>query len=558
MEPEPQSLPEGYYLQNFESVLQDVRSRYPDLLLERERERLEAFLALPLPARRIYVRMLTRKGPWFRQDDLRYSEIPDLAGALDALAGAGFCATAPDDPATLEPLLRKAEIEALLDRCAVPRARGLSRAALGQRLREAALPLCGEALAAALPVACPLERDWARLLCFLFFGNAEQDLTEFVLADTGRIRFEDYPLDPGGRLFQSRADVDFLLDLGRLREAFQEAAALGDLAALERITGTLRDTLPHPGVRQQRRFHGLLNDLGREWERRGQPEWALGCYALSQRPPARERTVRLLAAGGRRAQAAALAAELAEGPWDAGEDVFAGAFLRRQARHDNLAAAWVLTHPAPEPLPGLQLRLPRHPSGLVERAALAAAEAQGWRGMFTENGLWRGLFGLALWEVLFAPVPGAFQHRFQSAPADIGGPGFYGLRREPLERRLEELAGPGAFRRAVLATAARKRGVANAFVDWRALDEGFLEAALAALPEAAGLSVVRAMAHSPRALGHGFPDLFLHRSGPPRCAVWEVKGPGDSLRPEQERWLRHLGQSGIEAQVVRVEYLPTP
>ena len=90
MEPEP--LPEAYYLHHFETVLHDVRSRYDDLLLPRERERTETFLTLPVSARRLYVRMLTRKGPWFRQDGLRYPEIPDLPGALDALARAGFCA----------------------------------------------------------------------------------------------------------------------------------------------------------------------------------------------------------------------------------------------------------------------------------------------------------------------------------------------------------------------------------------------------------------------------------------------------------------------------------
>ena len=50
-------------------------------------------------------------------------------------------------------------------------------------------------------------------MVFLFFGNGDQGLTEFVLTDIGRVHFEDYPVDPGGRLFQAREDVDFLLAL---------------------------------------------------------------------------------------------------------------------------------------------------------------------------------------------------------------------------------------------------------------------------------------------------------------------------------------------------------
>ena len=558
MEPEP--LPEGYYLPYFETILRDVRSRYDDLLLPRERERAVAFLALPLSARRLYVRMLTRKGPWFRQDGLRYPEIPDLPQALADLAGAGFCAlgaqAGPDD---LLPLLRRDELESLLDRIPVSRSRNLPRAALAGLLSgEAARPGVREQLAGSVPAAAPLELEWTRLLVFLFFGNGEQDLTDFVLADTGRIRFEAYPVDPRGRLFQARADVDFLLELGQLRLESEAAVAAGNLDRLGQITGTLLETFPHPGVRQQRRFHGLLNDLGRAWERLGDPDRALACYALSLRPPARERTVRLLAARKRLRQAAGLAAELAAAPWDVAEERFADRFLRRLARDENLAAAWVLTRPAPEPVPEIRLRLPRHASGLVEDAALEAARAGGWEGFFSENALWRGLFGLALWDILFAPVPGAFQHRFQSGPADLGDPGFLARRRDAFDRRMAELAAPGAFAARILDSAERKRGIANPFVDWRALAPDLLAAALAALPAAAGLSVFRAMAPNPLAFGHGFPDLFLHRADPPRCMLWEVKGPGDTLRPEQERWLRHFNQEGIEARVARVEYLPAP
>ena len=74
--------------------------------------------------------------------------------------------------------------------------------------------------------------------------------------------------------------MDFLLALRDLRLDFERTAAAGDAEALDRITRSLLETLPHPGVRQQRRFHALLNDLGRAWERRGNPDQALACYAL--------------------------------------------------------------------------------------------------------------------------------------------------------------------------------------------------------------------------------------------------------------------------------------
>ncbi len=551
----PGPLPGGYYLLNFQTVLQDVQGRCADLLRPGERELAERFLALPVQARRLYVRMLTRKGPWFRLDGLRYPEIPDLGEALAVLRGAGFAAAgdaaAPED---LLPLARKEEIlEWLRD---PPQARSRSRGDLAASLLARGGPGLGPALAAAVPAAAPLHLDWARLMFLLFFGNGDQDLTDFILADTGRVRFETYPLDPGGRLFQSREDVDFLLALQDLRGAFGSAARDGDLQALGRITDALLATCPHPGVRQQRRFHRLLNDLGLEWERRREPDRALGCYALSRLPPARERAARILAGRGRLHAAAERAAEMAAAPWDVGEEQFAHRFLRRLARHENLAAAWVLTHRSPEPVPEVRLLLPGPRPGTVEQAALEAARAEGWDGFFSENVLWRALFGLALWEVLFAPVPGAFQHRFQAAPADLGGPDFFLRRSGLVEARLARLAEPGAFAREVRAAAGAKRGIANVFVNWRALDPSWLERALDALPGAAAVSVLAAMAPNPLAFASGFPDLFLFRPDPPRCRLWEVKGPGDALRPGQERWLRHFNRAGIDARVARVEYRP--
>jgi hypothetical protein len=198
----------------------------------------------------------------------------------------------------------------------------------------------------------------------------------------------------------------------------------------------------------------------------------------------------------------------------------------------------------------VRLRVARHPSGSVEQAAL---EASGWEGFWTENTLWTALYGLAFWDVLFAPVPGAFQLRFQLGPADLRTPQFALRRREAIEARLRELEAPGAPRRLILARAAEKRGVANAFVNWRALAPEHLEAALETLPQAALLAVLRAMAPNPAAFRSGFPDLFLHREG--RCMLWEVKGPGDALRPEQERWLTLFNRAGLDARVAWVRYL---
>jgi hypothetical protein len=550
-EDEPPKLPEGYYLENFQAVLQGVEDRYGDLLHPEERACLGQFQRLPEGARRLYVRMLTREGPWFRRDKLEYPDIPEGPAALAALLEQGFC-LGPEQagPEALVALLRKEELAAWLRTFSVPFARTLPRAALALELLGGVDgPRLQAALGASLCPVAPACLDWVRLLFFLFFGNGEQDLTAFILADLGRVCYESYPIDPGHRLFETRQDVDFLLTLHALREAFDADPA----TTLEPTTALLLRMEPHPGVRQQRRFHRLLNAVGREWERRGEAATALACYALSERTPARERTARILLASQRPTEAAALALAMATRPLDVAEARFAGQCLRRLAKDEPAAAAWVGQHPRPDPVPERRLTLPRHPSGSVEQAALEAARAEGWEGFFTENTLWNALFGLAFWEQLFAPVPGAFQHRLQNAPSDLGSPEFHGRRAQALEARLEELAQPGALLRDLTRTAQTKQGVANAFVSWRALEPMHLAAALEHLPAEVVLSVLRVMAPSPTAFRSGFPDLFLYRPG--EVLLWEVKGPGDTLRPEQEWWLHHFGRAGLGAQVAWVKYL---
>ena len=68
--PARRPLPEGYYLKNFETVLATVAERYDDLLRSEEVAFLDAFADLSTAARRLYVRLIVRRGPIFRRDRL--------------------------------------------------------------------------------------------------------------------------------------------------------------------------------------------------------------------------------------------------------------------------------------------------------------------------------------------------------------------------------------------------------------------------------------------------------------------------------------------------------
>lgn len=544
-------LPEGYYLINFLTVLTDAEARYGDLLLQDEQAILERFRILSLGAQRLYVRMLTRRGPWFRCDGLVYPEIGYPEPFFAELIQADFCEAQPS-LADLLPLLTRADTLQALTDLGLPSRKGARRDVLLEQLVQAKDESELLAfLAARLHPVKPFHEDLWRRIFLLFFGNFEQDLATFVVADRGRVRFESYVVDPQLRLFQARVDVDYLLSIRSLREQLEAVATTADLQALTHAALAIES---HPGVRQQRQFQGLLNDLGHAWEQAGNLDVAMACYAKSERQPSRERRTRILAKYGDLDAACRMAMEIAEVPRDVGEARFASAFLERQKKKVASVGLWLLAHPRQEALVEIPLCVPKHPSG-VEAAALEAARQEGWDGFFAENQLWRACFGLLFWEELFLDVPGAFHHRFQHAPLDIGSPAFRQNRSARLERRLEAILSCTDLLSCVLEVADRKWGLTNAFVNWRHLERSHLEEAFRRIEPAICHRVLNAMVQNPLAFDSGFPDLFLFQPCTRKWKLWEVKGPGDTLRPEQEWWLQQFNQWGCEAGVVRVQYM---
>lgn len=57
----------------------------------------------------------------------------------------------------------------------------------------------------------------------------------------------------------------------------------------------------------------------------------------------------------------------------------------------------------------------------------------------SEGNILSTIWGLLFWDILFSPVPGAFETPYQSAPLDIATECFYFSRKEAIERRLHEI-----------------------------------------------------------------------------------------------------------------------
>lgn len=548
---EPAALAPRYYRDNFLQLCDAVEALYGDLLHPAERALLARWRQLPEPAQCLYVRLVSRVGPWFRRSKLAYVEIGDIASALDELAEAHLLATSAD--LGLDELARLFTVAEWRRAFApdLPAAQPRTKPELLAAVADLQCPdadLLGRLLTATGDqLVAPVGGDTVELLQLLFFGNRRQGLTDFVLSDLGIARYYPYPLDRQQRLFSGREAVDEYRYWGELADVHWLLQDAGDAGGLAALAEEILAALPRFAT-TERRYWKLCNRLARNLERCGELALAAQLYARSQLHPARERHIRVLENTRNYTQALQQCRQLLEQPWCEEECEAAQRILPRLLRQlgQRLPAR------RRDTLRTLDLALPRVEFG-VELAA-ASHLAADWRGVhYVENALFNSLFGLAFWEQIFAPVAGAFHNAFQSVPADMYQQGFYQRRQALLDARLAELATVDLYPE-LLAALHRFQGYQCRWVSWQLLSAALLEQVLACVPRAHLLAIWRRMLFDPGENRRGFPDLIALGEAPGAYCLIEVKGPGDQLQHGQRRWLRFFAEQGIPACVARVSW----
>jgi hypothetical protein len=559
----PDSPDPFYYLANFERALAWLDERCADLFDDDERHFADEFVRLPQASRALFVRMLMRKGPYFRTSRLDYDEIGCPRAAASALANADWL----DDAPTLEfealaPLVTKAELQALAARLGMAVEPRATRAATLDTLRAAAPePRSWHAWFPASPdtvllfaVAPLCER-----LRLMFFGNLHQDWSEFVLADLGIYRYESVPIDQASRAFQRREDIDTWLALRDCRDALDTAAQRADFApaaaiatALATLDGLAPRTQANPWLRA--RQDKLRHAVGLAAERAGEPGLAWRAYLECGHAESRYRRVRVLEQLDRRDEALALAQAIADAPANEEEAQRAARTLGRLARTRAKSKAASPIAPAAAGFAQLELTLPAAPVGLrVEEAARLSLATPDAPAFYVENTLINALFGLLCWPALFAPLPGAFFHPFQRGPADLHAADFVARRASQFEACLAELA-TGAYRQTILRRYAEKAGIQSPFVAWPALSDALLALALDCFPAAHLRLWFERLLREPVANRSGLPDLVRFWPHERHYELIEVKGPGDRLQDNQRRWLTYCVTHGMPVSVLQVRW----
>jgi hypothetical protein len=537
-----------YYRDNFLRLCATVEDQYGDLLESREMDFLRRFLDLDHDAQCLYVRLVSRVGPYFRLSRLDYPEIGDLDAGVRALAAADLVVFAAElDIATLGQLFTVAQLRSAFPELPALRGKTALLAAIGL------LPLTPAELLSQLTtpaeerVLAPTQVETVRLLHLLFFGNRRQGLTDFVLSDLGLARYYPYRLDRRHRLFPSREALDEYLRYADLSDRFVELREGGECRELALLAGEMLSFRPvYPS--SEGRWNRLCNSVARELERQGEHELALTLYRRSERHPARERCARIMETREDWSGALEICRQITIEPFCEAERDAARRMMPRLER--KLSATGMPRRR--DHFPTETMTLPR--TGLAVERAAADRLREDWTAVhYVENALMNGLFGLAFWEQIFAPVAGVFHNPYQSVPADMYDPEFRRRRQRQLEGRLIELA--GCDLQVELATAWRRYTPYQCrWVNWRLLDERLIGQTLAAVPPDHLLAIWQRILFDPGENRRGFPDLIALGERCGQYRMIEVKGPGDTLQDSQKRWLRFFIERGIEASVLKVAW----
>lgn len=535
--PQP-DLPVGYYLDNFRTLLTTVSSRYHDLLTDTERHFILTFEQLETAPARLLVRFYTRKGPRFRLSKLSYPEIPDPVSALQALAQSGLV--------DLSPRLSAAELAGMLT---LPELRQLdwvtdkkaSKARLLAEFADRAEQRTATEWGVSDTLIEPLH--WAQLRCLqlLYFGNEQQSLTDFVLADLGLFRYESYSLSKESRAYQQRIEVEQHLHLNDLRAEAEEAELAGDRDGLLSVAERLLSVEWYPAARG--RYQRLSSRIGYRLEQWQEWPMALRLFSSHPQPPARERQCRILYKQGQMSACWDLLQQIKADPKDNSETRFYSRFQPRVARKLSKA----VDSDSSLPIKEVHQRWPKSEL-CVERLACEHLDQAYW----LENLLPLGIFGLIHWPLVFAEVPGAFHHPFQQGPSDLYHADFLQRRQTSREQLARQLT-PDIARQRLVDTWQSKAGLMNPFVHWPALELSVLLQCFDRVPWAHWSALFDHLWLDLRRHRSGFPDLFqLTEEG----YRWiEIKGPGDRLQDNQRDWLQYFASAGIPAEVWYIDYL---
>ncbi len=532
---EPVILPEKYYLDYFNYLIEFVCTHYDHVLDAPEYLFIQDFNNLSEDAKCLYLRFSNRRGDFFRFSKVQYAEIQDKESAKNELLHHAFI----DINHSLDTLQLKLFTKSELVNIFEFLDRKSTKATILSELSEEDVPLLFDQE----EIIEVQKNQEVAFLKLLFFGNRYHQMTEFVIRDVGHVKLQPLDASKFKPWFQSRAEALGVMHISQLKGMIKEIIETG--LPLEDYLNEMpwNQWMQHEQTKSA--AEKLLLKVADHFEKAGLLDLALHYYALTSMAPARERSIRILEKSDRKEEAVLLARSILDRPANATELTFATDFLNKSGIRISRSMTKRL-----QQAPSISLE---DTGERVENQVLDYFIQQGWTGLHSENFLWRALFGLTFWDELFNQDQGSFHHPLQRQPSDLHKPEFFLDRAPQLRQRVKSLRTRKQFLTHISQVHQANEGVANRFVYWAEELMDYLEIMVEKLPLTALKKVMLEIAKQTKENSTGFPDLFIwNASG---YHFYEVKSPNDHLSAQQLFWLDYLSSSGIKCEIMRVNYL---
>ncbi|KAK4838019.1 hypothetical protein QYF36_010411 [Acer negundo] len=601
------------YQHNFNLLIQEVLRSTPHLFTDDENIFMESFSALSGDSQRLFVRLYTRKGPWFRLSNISYSEVSNLQEAIKELSGNGFLCLLEDanelhdDIKEICNLLTVSELREILS--VFQKRQSSNHGSRKHDLIASLLCSYEDGLCQRLPSMvldktgiCIRISSKAESFIWraerLFFLNGDQDLSAFLLVDLGIVKYPIYNCIISKQIFSNRSDLLAYEEAIELAQIMDQSLDENNIELVLRcimiadsqISSTCWEAAEPTTSELATPFYSCFS-----------ASWVFSKVVLLgisflERERRYKDAVNLLKrllisfiCDGRRGywtlrlsidlehlscpnESLSVAEEGLLDPW-----VRAGsrmALQRRVLRLGKPPRRWktpsfsesiqrniIEVHIQGRPLnseTGMKSRFYGEDGEQcgVEQLALQffAGEGGGWRGVHTESGIWLTIFGLLMWDILFSDVPDVFRSRFQTAPLDLATDSFYVVRKNLIESQLQKIH-DGMAEEIIITSWESHMGTACKGVNWDRHSLSELRAAVACIGGPCLASLCRHLAQDYGSWSSGMPDLLLwrfHEDYRGEAKLVEVKGPRDRLSEQQRAWLLLLMDCGFNVEVCKV------
>ncbi|KAI7727989.1 hypothetical protein M8C21_006056 [Ambrosia artemisiifolia] len=561
------------YQHNFCLLLEEVLTTTPHVFTYDEKTFLEKFSLLSNDSQRLFIRLYTRKGPWFRLANISYAEIFDNQLAVKELSEAGYvCST------EITSELHRDELEGILNILTVGELREMlsvtnklkysdkvisvsifqkcSNSSRKQESISLLLSTYGDQ-SSSLLYKMVLERTGSCIRISsaadslvwrverLFFCNGEQDLSAFLLVDLGIVKYPTYNCVVTDQLFSSRNDLLSYEEALEVAQIMDESLEEDDSSlvlkciaiSISRISSCTAKTVKFSCFSASWVYSKvvLLGVSFLESERRYTDAIDLLKHLLLNFAEDRRRgywTLRFsidLEHLGRVNESLSVAESGLDDPW-----VRAGSRIslqRRVLRLGRPPRRWKV----PSYSESVNRKIPEvHVQGRplncktgaksrfygedgeqcgVEQLALqyyAGEDGGGWQGVHSESGIWLTVFGLLMWDVIFSDVPNVFLSRFQTSPLDLDTDYFYEARKSIIEPLLLKIQ-EGMAEEILITSWESHFGTSCRGVNWNKHSLTELRAVVTCIGSGCMATICRHLAQDYRSWSSGMPDLLLWR-----------------------------------------------